>query len=77
MFDPTLSTLLHVRQLQDLRQYLVLDDATETEEAEEVIKQMHAACEGGSSDESESDSDSSNSSSSTVQVAHVVCCFLL
>lgn len=53
--------------MQDLRQFLVLDDSTETEECEEVVKQIHEAADSDDTS-SEKDSDDSTSSEATVNV---------
>lgn len=47
---------------EEWRQYLTLDDATETESAEEVIKNMYSCAQGSSSSSSSSKDDSSSSS---------------
>lgn len=48
--------------MQDLRQFLVLDDSTETDEVEEVVKQLHEAADEDSDSESNGGTDSSSSS---------------
>ena len=59
--------------MQDLRQFLVLDDSTETDEVEEVVKQMHEAADEDSSSEDGSKSSSSDGKASYIKICIMLC----